>query len=170
MNHINPPGPQLPLSPGPSEPNNPKYEKYEAERQLVQAISGSSEILAKATTVFPFMLFPDDVTIDRTQVTIAHRSFFRIGEVNSIRIEDILNVNANVGPFFGSLQIYTRFFNTKKPLIVNWLWRNDALRIKRILQGYLIAIKKGIDCTALSTKELSADLDELGKNPVTEEV
>jgi hypothetical protein len=159
----NPPYPQQP----PSDPTPPsiKYQKYEAERQLAQAVGGSNEVLGAATTVFPFTLFPDTVTIDRTQITITHRSFFAVGEVTSIRIEDVLNVDANVGPFFGSLKVYTRYFNTEKPYIVNWLWRSDALRIKRILHGYLIATKKEIDCSALSTKELSTMLDQLGQAP-----
>lgn len=140
-----------------------KYEKYEAERQLTKAISGSTDMLVRAKTVFPFTLFPDSITIDRTQLTIAHRSFFQVGEVISIRIEDILNVDANVGPFFGSLKVYTRFYTTEKPYTVNWLSRDDALRIKRILHGYLIATKKGVDCSALETRELSTMLDELGK-------
>ncbi|HET8670477.1 MAG TPA: hypothetical protein VFM05_07595, partial [Candidatus Saccharimonadales bacterium] len=126
-------------------------------------VIGSNELLAEATTVFPFTLFPDTVTVDRTQVTIAHRSFFAVGDITSIRIEDVLNVDTNVGPFFGSLKVYTRFFNTQKPYRINWLWRNDALRVKRILQGYLIATKKQIDCSALKTEELATMLDELGK-------
>ncbi|HEY5668272.1 MAG TPA: hypothetical protein VIR03_03860 [Candidatus Saccharimonadales bacterium] len=140
-----------------------RYEKYTTERKLAKAIGGSREILVEATTVFPFTLFPDTISIDRTQISIVHRSFIRVGEAISMRIEDVLNVEAIVGPFFGSLQIYTRFFNSEKPYHVHWLWRHDALRIKRILHGYLIAIKKHIDCSALSTQELARMLDELGR-------
>jgi hypothetical protein len=157
-------GPQNPQPQhDPSMPSNPKYEKYEAERELAKAVGSSNEVLAQAGTIFPFTLFPDKVVIDRTQITIAHRSFFAVGDVTSIRIEDVLNVDAIVGPFFGSLKIYTRFFNTPKPYRINWLWRHDALRIKRILQGYLVASKKGVDCSVLETGELATMLDELGK-------
>jgi hypothetical protein len=145
-----------------NEPN--RYEKYETERELAKAIKGSKEILVEATTIFPFTFFPDNITVDRTQVTIVHRSFFKVGEVTSIRIEDILNADAIVGPFFGSLRLYTRIYNTPQhPYTIKWLWRNDALRIKRILHGYLIAIKKNIDCSALSTYELATMLDNLGQ-------
>lgn len=81
----------------------------------------------------------------------------------SIRIEDILNVTVDVGPFFGSLKIFTRFFNANKPYMVSFLRRDDALRIKRILQGYIIALQKNIDCSTLPTKELADMLHELGK-------
>jgi hypothetical protein len=137
-------------------------DKQVANDELAKAISDSSELLAKATTVFPFTIFPDTITIDRAKVTITHREFFKVGEVMSMRIEDILNVTAHVGPLFGSIQISTRFFDQHKPYAVNYFWREDALKIKRILQGYIIAIQNEIDCSALSTRELSAKLDELG--------
>lgn len=134
----------------------------ESAIELSQTINKSHEVLAKATTVFPFTLFPDTVTLDRSKLTISHREFFAVAEVMSIRIEDILNVTADVGPFFGSLKVYTRFFSTEKPYAVNYLKRKDALRIKRTLQGYIIAIQKEIDCTTLPTKDLSRMLNELG--------
>lgn len=154
----------------PMEPSNHKYEKYEAQRELAKAVGGAQEILASATTVFPFTLFPDTVTVDRTKLTLAHRAFFGIAEVVSIRVEDILNVMANVGPFFGSLQVSTRYFdsNTHKPYTVNWLWRKDAQRIKRILQGYIVAKKEKVDCSALSAKELATMLDRLGSGAPAE--
>lgn len=138
--------------------------KQEAREQLSQAVGDSQEVLASATTVFPFTLFPDTVTIDRTKLSVAHRSFFKVAEAISIRVEDVLNVTANVGPFFGSLSIATRFFDNKKPYEIHYLWREDALRIKRIMQGYLIAAQKEVDVSALSNKELATLLDELGKD------
>ena len=140
-------------------------EKQQVAQELNKAISNTSEALASATTVFPFTLFPDTVTIDREKLTVAHRVFFAIGEVVSIRIQDILNVTADVGPFFGSLRITTRFFDRKtKPYVVNYLWRSDAMRMQRILHGYMTALQKGIDCSALNTKELATMLDQLSKD------
>lgn len=131
--------------------------------ELTQTINSSHEILATATTVFPFTLFPDTVTLDRAKLTIARREFFAVAEVMSIRIEDILNVTADVGPFLGSLKVYTRFFNNDKPYAISFLQRKDALKIKRILQGYIIALQKNIDCSTLATPELAKMLDDLGR-------
>lgn len=61
------------------------------------------------------------------------------------------------------MKIFTRFFNANKPYMVSFLRRDDALRIKRILQGYIIALQKNIDCSTLPTKELADMLHELGK-------
>jgi len=140
--------------------------KTKAIRELKRAVVSADEILARADAVFPFNLFPDTITIDREKITIAHRVFFRIAEVISIRIEDVLNVTADVGPFFGSLKITSRFFDhQEKPYKITFLWRSDAMRLKRIAQGYLIARKKNIDCSKLSAKELRDALDSLGKTP-----
>ncbi|HEY8998828.1 MAG TPA: hypothetical protein VIM53_00750 [Candidatus Saccharimonadales bacterium] len=145
-------------------------EAEEAQEQLTQAIVASSKPLAKATTVFPFTLFPDTIVVDRSKITITHRVFFWTAEVISIRVEDVLNVMADVGPLFGSVKIVTRFFNAEKPYTVNYLTRSDALRIKRILQGYVIATQKEIDCSNLDTWRLSKLLEELGSAGVSENV
>jgi hypothetical protein len=149
----------------PIEPRTPG--DYAAARrsaeQLSRAIGAAHEVLCTVTTVFPFTLFPDTVTIDRSKLTVTRRQFFKMADVMTLRIEDVLNVVAHVGPIFGSVEIATRFFSEKKPYRVNYLWRNDALRIKRIMQGYIIALQKKIDCSALATHELATMLDELGK-------
>jgi len=143
-------------------PDPMSVRKRQATEKLNDAIGDAHDILVRASSAFPFNLFPDTVTVDRTKLTITHRDMFRVGEVMSIRIEDILNVTANVGPLYGSLSIATRFFDPSKPYVVNHFKRGDALKIKRIVQGYLIAKQNKVDCSALSTKELARTLDQLG--------
>jgi hypothetical protein len=144
--------------------------KQQAAAELSKVVSESHEVITRATTVFPFTLFPDAVALDRTKLTITHRDFFKVGEVVSFRIEDILHITADVGPFFGSVQIVTRFFDQKKPYRVNFLWRKDALRLKRITQGYIIAMQRQIDCSSLSNAELASLLNQLGKGGDSERV
>ncbi len=138
-------------------------QKQQTAQKLVKAIGNSHDVLFRARTVFPLTLFPDTISIDRTKITVTHRDFLRAGEVLSISIEDILNVTATVGPLFGSIKLSTRFFDPDKPYEIDHFWRADALKIKRIAQGYVIARQKKIDCSALSTPELAKMLDELGK-------
>lgn len=157
------PGP-TPVPAQPAAPEQYIVNNKPPEQQLKEAIGHASDTLLVATTVFPFTLFPDTITIDRSKLTVTKRFFFAISETFSIRIEDILNVTADTGPFFGSVQITTRFFaNEKKPYDVNYLWRSDALRIKRILLGYIIATTKNIDCSSMDAKKLAKMLDDLGK-------
>jgi len=137
--------------------------RKKAEKELVEAIGDAHDILVRATTVFPVTLFPDTITVDRTKLTVTHRDFFRVGEVLSIAIEDILNVTATVGPLFGSIKISTRFFDSNKPYTVHHFWRSDALKIKRIVQGYLIVKQQEVDTSSLTTKDLAHKLDKAGK-------
>jgi hypothetical protein len=149
-------------------------EKREVADELVQALGSSKGVLIRATTVFPLTLFPNTISVDRSKITITRRNFFWSGEVTSLAVEDIFNVTASVGPFFGKLSITTRFSGSDQPsdeiLELDNFWRHDALRLKRIIQGYLIALKKGVDTSVLSDEELTATLDELGKASPEENV
>jgi hypothetical protein len=129
---------------------------------LYEAAIKSNDIIYKATTIFPFTLFPDTITIDREKVSIANRFFFRVAQIHSIRIDDILGVEGNRGPFFGSLSITSKYF-IKSPRKINFLTIDDTVKAQRILQGYTIARQKEIDCSKIATKELRTMLLELGK-------
>lgn len=134
----------------------------ETRQELHEAIKGSNEVLATATTVLT--LFPDTVTIDRAKLTVFKRAFMNAGDVISVRVEDVLNVEASVGPLFGTLKIFTRIIGSEKPYVISRLKRKDALRLKRIAQGYVIALQREIDCSQLPTKELTVLLEQLGED------
>ncbi len=130
--------------------------------ELKRIVSRSHETLANANTVFPLTLFPDTITVDRTKVTITRRDFFWSSDVLSIRIEDVLNVAVSVGPLFGSLTIASRVMSTVDHFRIDHFWRHDAIRLKHIIQGYMIAQHNKIDTAHLSRNELIETLMELG--------
>lgn len=130
--------------------------------KLHRAIEQSHEVLASANTVFPLTLFPDTVTVDRTKVTITRRNFFWSADVLSIRIEDVLNVAATCGPLFGTLTLASRVMSTTDHFAMQHLWRNDAMHLKHIIQGYVIAQHNDIDVAHLDKDELINTLIELG--------
>jgi hypothetical protein len=132
----------------------------QARQELTEAIKGSGQVLASATTALK--LFADTLAVDRAKLTVTKRQFWKTAEVMSIRIEDVLNVTATVGPLLGSISVTSRVFSTDKPYTISGFWREDALRLKRITQGYVIALQRGIDCSSLPTSELAAMLDKLG--------
>lgn len=131
-------------------------------KDLQKIIEQSHEILASANTVFPITLFPDTVFVDRTKVTIIRRDFFWSSDTMSIRIEDVLNVSATLGPLFGSLTIASRVMSTIDHFQINHFWRSDAIRLKHIIQGYVIAQHNKIDIAHLSKDELVKTLVEIG--------
>src|SRR3989344_386402 len=103
--------------------------------------------------------------LQRKKVTIIKRNFILSSETVSFRIEDILNVSVNVTPFFGSIKILTRVFGTEKPYQVDHFKRGEAIHLKHIIQGYLIAARRNIDCSTLEHGELINLLGQLGHDP-----
>lgn len=136
--------------------------RAESAAELEKAIADTNEIMAQATTVFPFSLFPDTITVDRTKVTVIKRFFFRMAEVSSFRIEDILSTSCTVGPFFGGVKLVGRVMNQEQEITIAPFPREEAERLKRIIHGYVIAKQRGIDTSQLGTKELTDMLDRLG--------
>lgn len=141
---------------------SPPVEQTESQ-DLQKVAADAQEVLITAESVFPFVLFPDTIEVDRVKATITRRLFFRVAEVISVQIEDILNVESDVGPFFGSLNIFTRFF-ADKPLQINFLSRKDTQAVKEILQGYIIARSKDIDCSSIEKPKLISLLLQLGRD------
>lgn len=150
------------LSPPAEQPEQRVMSPEESKQELREAIRGSNQVLASATTTLS--LFPDTLTIDRAKLTVTKRTFISTAEVMSIRVEDILNVTAAVGPFFGSIKIISRVMSPEKPYLLGRFWRSDAMRMKRIIQGYVIALQRHIDCNSLPTEELAHMLDKLGED------
>lgn len=148
--------------PQPNKKSGEKEVPAKKEKELKKIVSQSHEVLMAANTVFPITLFPDTVTVDRTKVTITRRDFFWSSDVMSIRIEDVLNVSATVGPLFGSLTVASRVMSTIDHFKINHFWRNDAIRLKHIIQGYVIAQHNNIDTAHLNKKDLVETLIELG--------
>jgi len=140
----------------------------EKEMALKKIVTLSHEVLMSANTIFPMTLFPSSVTVDRTKITITKRDFFWSADVLSIRVEDVLNVQASVGPFFGSLTIASRVMSTVDHFQIRHLWRQDAIRLKRIIQGYVIAQHNQIDTSHLDRTELVETLVELGQDTNTQ--
>lgn len=139
--------------------------KVPSKDNLQKIVSQSREVLAEGKTVIlPVNLFPDTVIVDRTKVTIIKKSFFWSAQVISIRIEDVLNVSTSVGPFFGSLTISSRVMNSTDHFEITHFWRNDAIRLKCIIQGYMIAQHNNIETSHLTKEELIETLEELGRD------
>jgi hypothetical protein len=122
-----------------------------------------SEKLFSANTVFPFTIFPDTISIDTSKVSIIRRSFFFTYQAISVRVEDILDVGLSLGPFFGSIKLHTRFYDSVQSAYhIDWLKRSDAIKIKHILHGYVIARHNGIDLSQMTYDEQLEQIIALG--------
>lgn len=151
----------------PSLDNNPGETKKE---DLEDIIRRSNEVLAEASTVFPFTLFPDTITVDRSKLILTKRTFFMTSQVLTIHIEDVLNIAANVGPFFGSLTVAIKGLTSEDHFTINFFKRNDAVHLKHIIQGHIMAQHDNIDYRHLDRHKLIHTLIELGKDSNPEKV
>lgn len=135
------------------------------KESLNEIVEKSHQFLAGAQTVIlPMNPFPDSVVVDRTKITITKRSFFWSANVITVRIEDVLNVASSVGPFFGSLTISSRVMNSTDHYEVNYLVRRDAIYLKQVIQGYMIAQHNKIQTSHLDKDQLVSTLVELGRD------
>jgi hypothetical protein len=143
--------------------------------ELAHSSEKSSDVLFKAESVFPFTLFPDTVILDRDKITVIERRFFKVASTSTIRVEDILSSDVNVGPFFGSVQVVPRVFTYQMsqkqqsgdepaPATIKYLWKHDALRLNKLVNAYIIARLKKIDSSNIPVKKLTELLYEIGKS------
>ncbi|HEY5695214.1 MAG TPA: hypothetical protein VIQ80_00040 [Candidatus Saccharimonadales bacterium] len=145
------------------EKPDPKKEKElrEADR-LKSMVKRSHQVLASARTVWIMTLFPDSIVVDRTKISIIKRSFFWNTNVISFQVEDVLNVSCSLGPLFGSLTIASRVMSTIDHFNINYLWRGEAIFMKHLIQGHIIAKNNKLETDKLTRKELVEMLCELG--------
>jgi len=138
-------------------------EKSEEKPSLDRIMEESNEILAHFRGVWPFDFFPDEVIIDKKAITIVRHWFFGVGQKITCHFDDLVNAEVNVGPFFGSLKIYSKYF-TDGEEDIKWFSRGDAKKIHAILQGLLMAKKEGVDLHDIPNDELLTKLYKIGKH------
>jgi len=141
---------------------SPTTEAEERE-ELQKVTENAQDVLLKANSIFPFMLFPDTISVSRMKVTITRRVFFGVADVISLQLDDILNVEVDTGPYFGSLRIFTRIYGSQ-PLHINALSRKSAVEIKRLIEGHLIAHNQNIETSQMQKHELVTLLMRLGSD------
>jgi hypothetical protein len=124
----------------------------------------SLEVIANVQTVFPMTLFPHRIELDRTKVTIVRRTSPWSSVVVSIRIEDVLNVSCTLGMLFGSITVATRTLNTIDNFEIKGFIRSDVIRLKYLVEGCMIAKRRGINTDELSIHELTDTLQGLGEH------
>lgn len=149
------------MEPTPDQYSEKPTNEEQQSQDLQKAVDYAQDMLLRAESTFPFVLFPDTISISRMKVTLTRRSFFRVAEVISLQIGDILNVEADVGPFFGSLSIFTRIYGAD-PLKIAFLSRKSTIDAQRIIEGFMIAKDKNIEISDIKTPDLIQLLTRLG--------
>ena len=140
--------------------DQPNFE--ESLQALNRAVWDSNEVLVAASTTSK--LHKATLTLNRAKLFCEKRSAFGVVDDMSVRIEDVLNINATVGPISGFIKINTRFSPQNTPYSIGPFHRKDALKLKRITQGYIIALQRKINLNMIPTPDLVTALYSLGED------
>lgn len=109
---------------------------------------------------FPIDLFPDTIKVDEEKVTVTKRWFLLSAEVYSVDLVNISNVLINTTPFFAQLVLVSKTFE-ENTIAIKDLWINDAIYVRRIIEGMRTMISNKIDTSVYSRSELVSKLEEL---------
>ncbi len=132
----------------------------EKNRQAVQdMVSNSNRILLRVSSVFPWDLFPTTVVVEETRITIIHRQLFS-SQIHSVDIKNISNIFIDTGILFAQLTIVSNTF-AENQIVVDRLWKKNAIFMRRIIEGLRMFISHDIDTTNYTIEELISKLKEL---------
>ncbi len=148
---------------------NLKDETHSAEikisdpsRTLEEIAVNSARIVYHIQTVFPFVVFTDEVIADEEKLSVVIGRFFKSGYMRSVMLKDIANVSVDTSILFASLTIIDRNF-IQDPLVVKYLKKNEALRMRRILMGLIIANNNKVSLSEYSLEEIREYTEEIGR-------
>jgi hypothetical protein len=128
---------------------------------VVKKVADDAQFLYEAKTMFPFDLFPTRIIVDKAKVSIVNSLFFLSKEVQSLPIKDIFNVTVDSGPLFAQVTIAERMAG-HAPVIVRKLPVQAAFKLRRIIQGLIIATNQNLDLQSLSVSEQLSQIETLG--------
>lgn len=135
--------------------------------KIKELLKSAGRVLLKATTVFPFDFFPDQITIDECKVNIVFHSFFLSEDIHSIPIDMIRDIEVEAGPFFATLKIVPDGY-PGQPLRIRLLKKKDAIRARKIIEGLIVAKRHGIDMTTLDDINLEENAELIGSTHLSE--
>lgn len=135
-----------------------------ADKVLVeQLVRKPSRLLASIRThkllIDPF---PNELHVEEGKVTIVKRKFFFTSEVYAVDIKNISNILINTAPLFAEIVIVSNTF-TKNEIRIKHLWIQQAIEIRKIIEGLRILDSEGVDTSIFSKDDLISKLMELNK-------
>lgn len=139
--------------------------KVERNRQAIEdMVNNSNRILLKISSVFPWDLFPSSIIVEETRVTIIHRQLFS-SQAYSVDIKNISNIFIDTSILFSQLTIVSDTF-AENQIVVDRLWKKEAVFIRRIIEGLRMFVDKDIDTTGYKREELINKLRELSTTKI----
>lgn len=137
------------------------------DKSLIAGLTKKSNriLVTISTHRLPFDFFPDTLNVEEGRLTIINRSFFLSSQIHSVDIKDISNVFVNTAPFFAQLVIISKTF-TKNEIRIKYLWKDEAVLVRRIIEGLRTFQSKQIDTSVFTVVELITKLKELSTTEI----
>lgn len=131
------------------------------DADLARLVKKSGNTLLAVSSVFPFDIFPDVITIDENKVNVIHRNSWFSENVHSALIEDISEVTVEKNFFLATLKI-SDSNNVRFPmeLVIRKLRVKDALLARKLIEGLILVHRQRID---LSKIDINTVINEIGK-------
>lgn len=133
----------------------------ENKKRFKTLVNSSEKELYRAKAVFPFDFFPDEISVESTQVNLIDKQFFYTETVHSLPIKNITDVILDMSPFFGSLTLVDISY-VQNTISISHLKKSEAKRARRIIQGLMILSKENIDLSRYNSRDLLSKVEELG--------
>ena len=143
--------------------NIDQKDKVDENTKLNGLVDICEEPLLRIQTVFPFVLFPNEIVVDVDKVSIIYRDFFASKQVHSVLVKDISDVVVETGPFFATLRIVDVGY-VENSIDVTYLKKSEGRQARETIQGLMTVHRHGIDLTKVSRQDLLDKLKRLGSN------
>lgn len=151
------------LGNGPPIRDGKNVSKDERETLVkIQNLTDNSNVLYKASAVFPFDFFPDNISIDKNKVNIVYKEFFASEDVHSILIKNIKDIEVETSPFFATIKIVPDGFPASL-IRIKYLKKKEAMKARRIIQGLMTCQKEDVDLTKIKSDSLVEKIEDLGQ-------
>jgi hypothetical protein len=158
--------PETSLAPKQEVAHSVEKDKIIDKNLVAELVKKSNRILVSISThCFPFDFFPDTLNVEEERITVINRSFFLSSQVHSVDIKDISNVFVNTAPFFAQLVIVSKTF-IKNEIKIRYLRKDEAVFVRRIIEGLRVFHGKQIDTSVFTKEELIAKLKELSTTAI----
>lgn len=128
----------------------------DSKQALTEAIRNTTEVIAMITIPLPIN---SKLILTRQKLVYEKGTLFS-RHVYSIEPKGVINVTASIGPIFGI--IYFSHEAKDFPKQIGLIWRKDAIRMKRIIDGYILANRQNINISDIEAAELLPMLVKLG--------
>jgi hypothetical protein len=150
--------------------NDPALEALASVKQDKIVVAGlvrkSNRILASIRThKFPLDFFPDTITLEEGRINVIVRNFFFSSQVYSVDLKNIANVIINTAPLFAQLVVVSKTF-TENEIHINNLWINDAIYVRRLIEGLRVLDSKQIDTSVYTKRDLIGKLEDLSSTDI----